>query len=44
MRLRRMLALRPCLAIVPDWPDGYGPFVACRDIRSSDHGRPGNPG
>ena len=35
MRLRRMLVL--CLAIVPDGPDGYGPVVACRDVRYRDY-------
>jgi hypothetical protein len=44
MRLRRMLALCPCLAIVPDRRDGYGPVGACRDTRSGDHGRLSNPG
>jgi hypothetical protein len=44
MRLRRMLALHLCLAIAPDWPDGYGPVVACRDIRSSGYGRLSNLG
>jgi len=42
MRLRRMLALR--LAVVPDWPDGCGPAIACRDIRSGDCGRLSNLG
>jgi hypothetical protein len=44
MRLRRMLSLRLCLAILPDWPDGYGPVVACRDSRSGGHGRLSNQG